>query len=239
MADQIAGLPKKYVYAGALVSVGILGYAYWRAGSASTTTDPAEYVEAAADEYDSPLGNSGTNSSLTSNGNVDPDAIDTNAKWTQAAVAGLQSVGYDAAKVSSALGKLLGFKQLTASEADIAQTAKGMFGEPPQGGPYPIKESLPTPTPTKPTVTLKAPVSLKATNVGQTTALIDWDEMKGNNGYRLTVSGGGINKQYWPLWSWDTIAGLKKNTKYTVSVCGRYPNGTMGPTASITITTKK
>lgn len=231
MADKIAGVPKKWLIPIGAVAAGILGYAWYTRGSTggAATVDP---IEAAADEYDSPLGNSGTNSTATVD-NTDPEAIDTNGEWVQAAVAYLQSVGVDAARASAALGKLLAFKPLDAFEASVAQQAKAAFGEPPDGGPYPIKEALPSTTPA-----LTAPTNLRIQASGPTTFLVDWTKVPGANGYEVGVSGGGISKKYFPLYDWDTVAGLKPNTKYTITVHALAP-GKTGPKSSITATTKK
>jgi hypothetical protein len=145
MADKIAGVPKRVLIIGGAVAAGVLAYAYWKNGSASpTAVDPGEY--SGESDYESPLGNTGTNSSGSFPGTVDPEAINTNAQWTSAAVEALQSAGWEASAVYVALGKLLAFKELSAAEVQIAQAAKAAVGEPPQGGPYPIKEAIPTPS---------------------------------------------------------------------------------------------
>lgn len=147
MAETIAGMPRKYVLVGGAAVAGILGYAYWKNGATSAgdsaVVDP---IEASVDEYESPLGNSGGNSTGNFPGNVDPDAIDTNAEWTQAAVESLESSGWERSTVLTALGKYLAFKGLTANEVTIVMAARAVQGEPPQGGPFPIKDALPVPT---------------------------------------------------------------------------------------------
>jgi hypothetical protein len=152
MAEKIAGIDKRVAIGIGAVGVGILAYAYWRNSTAApTVVDPGEYSGEA--EYESPLGNTGGNSSGDFPGTTDPEAINTNAQWTQAAVLSLQSAGWEASAVYVALGKLLAFKDLSSAEVQIAQAAKAAVGEPPQGGPYPIKEALPAATPTGPTPT--------------------------------------------------------------------------------------
>lgn len=156
MADTIdlPGLgPTKsvYVYASGALVVGIVGYAWWK----NSQNQPTDFVGADPDDfgvadYDSPLGNSGGNSSGDYD-STDPDAIDTNAKWVAKAVERLEAYGYPANEVSSALGKYLARQGLTEAEIGIVQQAIAVAGAPPVGGPYPITNALPTPTPT-PTV---------------------------------------------------------------------------------------
>lgn len=57
----------------------------------------------------------------------------TNAAWAQAVQAGLVSLGYDAQTVAAALGAFFAGMPLTATQAQIIQTAEAEFGPPPQG----------------------------------------------------------------------------------------------------------
>jgi hypothetical protein len=139
------------VLIGGAAVAGVLGYAYWKNGTGGNGAAVDAPLEAAVDDYVSPLGNSGTNSTGDYAGNVDTDKIDTNAKWTQAAVESLESAGWERSTVLTALGKYLAFKGLTANEVTIVMAARAVQGEPPTGGPFPIKDALPTPTPTTPT----------------------------------------------------------------------------------------
>jgi len=134
-----------YVYAGGALVVGIVGYAWYKNNQANANTDfvgasPDDY---AVGDYDSPLGNSGANSTGNYDA-TDPDAINTNAKWTAFAVEKLSSYNYDAALVASALGKYLSRQGLTEAEIGIVQQAIAVAGPPPIGGPYPITNALPT-----------------------------------------------------------------------------------------------
>jgi hypothetical protein len=235
MSDTILGMPKKVAIIGGAVAAGIVGYAWYKNGDSGAPVSAVDAENpAAVDEYDSPLGNSGTNSTATSSGNVDPDAINTNAKWTQAAVETLQGAGWDATAVFSALGKLLAFKTLSATEADIAQAAKAAQGEPPVGGPYPIKEGLPVPSPsTNPTKV----TGLRVTSSGKTTIGLDWASNPGARGYKLFVNGTQNGSSV--LYSTGSVRYLKAGTKYTIGVAAIYPGDIVGPTATITATTKK
>ncbi len=235
MADTIAGVPKKYAIAGVAAAGGFLAYAYWRNSQEGAPATAETPIEAAVDEYESPLGNSGGNSSGSFNGNTDPDKIDTNSEWTQSAVEFLQGSGYDASTVVNALGKYLAFKALTPNEAQIVMAARAAVGDPPVGGPYPIRDALPqTPTPT---VTKKAPTGLKATTVNPTSIRIDWDWLPDVKGYIVYVNGGRMMS---PVYSESTHTGLARNTVYKFSVAGIYPGDAIGPMSNtISVRTKK
>ena len=133
-----------YVVGGVAVVIGVVGYAYF-ARSASANED---YVGASEDDYgvsdyDSPLGNSGGNSTIDVDN--DPDLITNNAQWTVKAIDYLTTAGFDPLMSSVALGKYLGRLALNKTEVDAVLAARAAIGEPPVGGPYPIKEALPDP----------------------------------------------------------------------------------------------
>lgn len=143
LEGTVFGMPKKaavVVGAGAAVFV---GYMYWKSstGAAPAVVDPT--ADIGATDYVSPLGSTGTNSTLNQD-STDPDAIDTNAKWTQQVVELLSQSGWDSAVVTVAIGKWLNFEGLTPNEHTIVVAAKGVAGDPPVGGPYPLKDALPT-----------------------------------------------------------------------------------------------
>lgn len=234
MADTILGAPKKVVVIGGAIAAGVLAYAYYKSADAGTPV--ADPLEAAVDEYDSPLGNSGGNSSLTSPGNVDEGSIRTNADWTNKAVETLQGAGWEGSAIYTALGKLLAFKTLSPFEADIAQAAKAAVGEPPVGGPYPIKEGLPTPdTSAKPS----AP-RLHHVNTTKTAAILQWSAADGAASYTVYQSGGktvakGVKETSF------TVSNLKPGTRYSFSVASVNSANVRSSATSnvVTVTTKK
>lgn len=57
----------------------------------------------------------------------------TNAAWSQAATAGLSSLGYSATDIAAALGLYFAGAPLTSDQASIVQAAVAEFGPPPQG----------------------------------------------------------------------------------------------------------
>lgn len=171
-----------YVYGGVAAGAAIVAYAWWR----KKTTPAPDYVGASPDDYgatdyNSPLGNTGTNSTgnYTS---VDPDTIDTNAKWTVAAVETLSNWGWDESTVGIALGKYLARLGLSEQQIEIVNTAVGALGPPPVGGPYPIKPSLPdTPSTGDPTPDLLPPPVLRSNSpeVWPYAIEVNWDQVPG------------------------------------------------------------
>ncbi len=146
-----------YLYgAGALVA-GMAGYAWWKKGKDS----PTDFVGASPDDYgvgdyDSPLGDTGTNS--TGNYTSVPEGtITTNAQWTQKAVETLDGYGFESSTVLTALAKYLAREGLTEAQITIVQAAIAAVGLPPVGGPYPITAALPPPATVPPPLPPPAP----------------------------------------------------------------------------------
>lgn len=213
---KIFGVPRKpalIIGGGAVV---FLGYMWWRNGKA---TDPVEYVDPndiGATEYESPLGSSGTNSTGSFPGNVDPDAIDTNAKWTQAATDALEASGFDRGAIVVALGKWLTFQGLTPAEITIVTAARGVQGDPPTGGPYPMKEALPATASTSATVPAR-PTNLRVTAKSKSSLRLNWDPVPGATSYQIRW----LSSMSFSTTPAFTVKALKANTTYNIYVCGR------------------
>lgn len=210
------------------------GYPYGSAEDAAALAAQAAYV--------SPPASSGGGSS-----NVPPSnlSFSSNGQWTQAVIEYMitNSLLEDTGAMSAALGKYLTGAYVTDAQVSLIQQAIAVQGFPPIAGangyPPSLNRNAPA-SPANPTTTLKAPTGLRIASKGQTTFLVDWNKVEGANGYKVKVAGGGISKEYFPLDDWDTIAGLKKNTKYTITVNALTPSPRKnGPTASITATTNK
>lgn len=150
MADTVdvpvvGKIKNQWVWAGGALVTGVVAYAWWR----KKNSTPTDFVGASPDDfgatdYNSPLGNSGTNSTgdfSTGTG----DIITTNGQWTTKAVDLLASYGWDASTVATALGKYLARKGLTEDEITIVNAARAAVGDPPVGGPYPVTVALPPP----------------------------------------------------------------------------------------------
>lgn len=180
-----------YVWAGVAITAGIVGYAWWRKSSTPADFVGAEPEDYATDDYESPLGSSGTNS--TGNySTVDPNAIDTNGEWTIAAVDTLTDAGWDASSVFIALGKYLARQRLTANQIEIVQSAIAAHGPPPVGGPFPILETLPDPPSTgnpdpdpdpEPSAKLPAPQGFRVIQAWPRSLMLGWGAVSGAKGY--------------------------------------------------------
>jgi hypothetical protein len=131
------------------ISVGIVGFAFWRnrsagtaaAAAAQSATDAA--LTPATDFTPAPTGDS----TVSSDTSTQPS---TNAQWTQQAISYLSSVGFDPSAVATALGLYLARQPVTSDQAAIINDARASTGEPPTGGPYPLVTGLPGATTTPP-----------------------------------------------------------------------------------------
>lgn len=204
MADTVTvpGLgPVKetYVWAGGALVIGVAGYAWWQY---NRNREPVDFVGASPDDYgvsdyDSPLGSSGTNSTGDYS-QLDPEAIDTNAKWTIDAADKLANRGYTSSVVLAALGKYLNRKGLTEAEIEIVQAAIAVSGPPPVGGPYPITNALPPPpstgggntNPPPPTTsTLTKVTGISWVAIWTFAIELHWNKVNNATGYEIFVNG--------------------------------------------------
>lgn len=191
-----------YVWVGGALVAGIAGYAWWQY---SRNREPADFVGASPEDfgvsdYDSPLGDSGGNST-GSFSQLDPNAITTNSRWTLDAVDKLSDRGYDSATVIAALGKYLQRKGLTEAEIAIVQAALAVSGPPPEGGPYPITNALPPPPSTgpgdddddddddPPPTTLAKVSGIDYVNIWTFAIELHWRKVDNATGYKITVNG--------------------------------------------------
>jgi len=142
----VGKVKREYLFAGGALIVGIVGYAWWaksRSGASELAVTPEDV---GATDYVNPQTYRDSTQAVDATGKS-PEDIDTNAEWTQKAVELLASVGFDAMMVTTALGKYLNRQGLTTTEKGAVIAARGMVGDPPVGGPYPILDALPTPKP--------------------------------------------------------------------------------------------
>lgn len=181
MADtiKVPGLgPVKstYVYAGGGIAVGIVVYAYWRAGrggAEEVVEEGAEEVTGtdlgveALPEYDYALGAGGYDygpggtsfpsyTYPTTGNNYTSNLPTTNAEWAQAAREQLAGEGAAADAASSAIGNYLARLCVSSAQADLIRRANAMIGSPPQGT-YAIIPCGSGTTPTTPKPTTPAP----------------------------------------------------------------------------------
>lgn len=208
-----------YLYVGGAIVAGIVGYAWWNnkqnAGGDYLGASPDDY---GVSDYDSPLGNTGTNST----GNydeTDDNAITTNSQWTQACVETLTSYNFDAGLVSIALGKYLGRQGLTESEVDVVRAAIAAHGPPPVGGPYPINNALPNTPDTPPDSSAKpqTPRLHHVSAVGRN-LILQWYPTSNTQSYIVYWSGGSKGSKSGIRETSYTIQGVKPGARYYLSV---------------------
>lgn len=164
----VGTVDRKYVYAGGALVAGIVGYAWFKhsttqsadlGATADSTADATDTgVTEAGDYVDPTFG--GVSSMPVSSSQVDNTIIDTNGEWTAAAVEAMSNLGYDGIATSTALGKYLARKGLSASEADYVTTARGLVGDPPVGGPYSVIYNPGGTTTTTPATTYTGPAKV-------------------------------------------------------------------------------
>lgn len=158
MADTVnvpvvGRLKSSYVWVGGALLVGVVGFAWIsrsRSGAA-VVEEPSTANTALPDGTPPTVVDS--NLDLTGEGQ---EVLDTNAKWTIAAVEYLTSIGYDANFVGATLGKYLARRALTSNEQDVVLAAVAAKGPPPVGGPFAITSTpVPNPVPHPPAASAK------------------------------------------------------------------------------------
>lgn len=232
-------VPRNYLMIGGAVVIGVVGYAWWRqGGSIGQEPAPAPNPDLIPVTDRTPVVGDSTGDFDETN----PDVISTNAQWTQRSVEFLSATGsWDPGLITTALGKYLNRKPLTAIEQDVVLSARGAFGDPPQNGPFAIVPALPD-TAQKPTV---APGNVRVTSKSVITGGdrasvgLAWDPVPGATGYKLRAYDVTRGQQagdqdsadavhlYQPMW---------RKTSYRFEVAAVNTAGT-GPYASVTTTT--
>jgi hypothetical protein len=133
----IGNVKKNQVSVGIAVVLGIVGFAWWKQRSAAAAAAPTPIL-ATNDVVPSTTYDPAATGDATVTVDSTAGAITTNAQWTQAAIDKMSGYGWDPITVSSALGAYLQRKGLTATQMEIVQTALGVVGSPPEGGPYAV-----------------------------------------------------------------------------------------------------
>lgn len=207
----IGAVDQKYVYAGGAVVAGIVGYAWWRRSqepppASWADVDPADLIPST--EHVSPGGGSNL---PPSTGDGRP-LITTNDQWAAAATDRLSSIGYTPQFVAEALGAFLARQDLSALQAAAVLAAKAQLGEPPVGGPWPVKVKGPSGGDGGEHTPLGAVTNLRATGSTRNTITLAWNAVPGATNYVVRVGGQGGQPKNWPA-GWDSTTG----TTYTVS----------------------
>jgi hypothetical protein len=220
----VGRVKKQYVYVGAALIAGIVGYAYWRQSTAAPEdipayTDEDVITDGVTDTAGGAAGGSANSGGTSVDNSTTPD---TDSEWVMMARDAL-SGSFDDAALSVALGKYIGRTGLTSTEQNMVRAAIGSVGYPP-GGKYPL-ESDTSGSPS----TFQEPGGLRATAVQSTSITIQWNKVAGASGYRIFRADTGNE----PVGdSGDTTAyvrGLKPNTSYTIYVAARTATGATGP----------
>jgi len=225
---------KKYIFIPAGIAA---AYVAWKWFQASREEEPAPGADGFYNSDLSEMGlstgggayNPGGNSGSDETDGTRPDAIDTNAEWTQRATEILSNAGYDPAVVLAALGEFLGRRALDKAEASIARAAVAAVGQPPEGRPWTVIEEAGTGT-----GTLAAPTGLRVGTVTHFSAGLVWSGVAGAGSYKVYRNGSAIGTATGTSF---TVAGLAQNNSYSFNVSAVGTTGKEGP-KSATVTAK-
>lgn len=223
MDDKVGGIPVWVIGLGLGLVVALIWYFYSNRGGDSSTTarvfDP-ESAEAANDgaedtdpqnsDYGLPNGPVGDWLSENPGSSAYPVSQNslpiTNAQWARYVTDTFLSKGDDPSIVTNAISKYLQGVGLTAAEKAVVNRALALM-TPPEGV-LPIKDYTANHT-------LVAPTNLRVEKNGKTSFRLEWDDVPYSRGYRVYVNGKFRSES---ISSWSTVAFLKPNTGYQVSV---------------------
>lgn len=221
--------PKTAVYIAGAGVAGFVGYAWFTKGSSETPTAPAEEIP---EPVEPPTDTPGFTATVPGQG---PPI--SNADWGELAVERLINIGLSGPAVSSAIGKFLQKKPLTAIEADLVQQAIRAAGYPPQGGPWSvIAEPLPPPVAAQPVPGTVRNLRASSTRT-QITASWDYPSSAGETAIKFHVEfyGGAAGGGSFVVSSTDVISPtaksvntLRPNHPYGVRVRAHGANGKIG-----------
>lgn len=244
-------IPKPALMIGAAAGVGILFYVYWSRTGGTGGGDPSGIdPDAGMDPYTGlPYSDQfGFGSGYSGIGVYDPGTggtigggyggqivtgATTNAMWSQAAIAYMETHGYEGNAVSNALGKVLTGRPLTVDELNIFNAARAVQGEPPQAypliqmvGTQPPGTTNPPGSPYKPGKSLPAPTGLRLIGSSKTGISVSWKPVTGAKGYAVYIvqdsAGGGtprgIRQRGSVVYTSITENGLQPGKRYRFDV---------------------
>ena len=232
----VAGkIKKKYVLIPAGIALAYVTYRWYLASQEPAPDPTADGIYSSEDLSEYGLSTSGGATNVTGNtGSVvtdgtNPNAIDTNAAWSQKATELLTNMGYDPMTVGNALGAFLARQSLDKAEATIARAALAQVGQPPQNGPYSVIEEAGAGT-----GTLPAPANLRRSIPPLADRIyLKWDPVPGAAWYWIYRSdmgqaeAAGISSD-----TVHTANGLKPNTSYSFTVVAVNSLGKKGPASN-------
>lgn len=228
MADTVSvpavgDVKKKYVMISGALVAGIVGYAWWKRGTAAPADVPAYTEEdvTADGVADTAGGSAGGSANSGGADHNDEGVITSDSQWAQRA-SEILSGAYDPAAVAEALGAYLTHQPLTTAQAAIVRAAIGQFGYPP-GGAYAVN----TGGGTNPSA-LTEPKSVHVRSKTGSMITLQWNPVAGASYYRLFQEGvsenvGATND---PI---QGVGNLRPNTSYRFRVAAVDAHGKTGP----------
>lgn len=218
----IGDVDQRYVVGGAALVAGIVGYAWWKNGTAAPADVPAYNGGDVSGDLvtDIPGGAAGAPANSGGAAHDSSTTPDTDAEWAQMAADALES-SYELKAISTALGRYLTGQTLTAQQETIVRAAIAYMGYPP-GGHYPIKTGGGS-TPSA----LEQPTGVYVSSTGQTWVTIHWDAVTGADDYRVYCGGSFAEMGGTDLVS--KVEGLQPGQTYTLSVSAVDASGRESP----------
>jgi len=140
----VGSVPKPWLYAGGAAVAGIVGYAWWTAGSRAEE-DQGFAVELPVTDYKPPTV---VDSGISVGGATPtPGLAENNAEWLSMARETAAGLGFAVTVIATGLTKYLAKLPVTATEASMIRAVVNVLGPPPNNGPFPITEEIPPPPP--------------------------------------------------------------------------------------------
>lgn len=218
----IGEVKRTYVWGAVALVAGIVGYAWWRAGSGSggpATADEGAFLGEGVDDGSAWPYRPGGSSTVDVEP-VDPDTLppQSNDEWARRATDRLVDVGWDPLQVATVLGKYLDRRPLTPPEQDLVRAAFALVGMPPVDPP-PIVAAPATPSPTPAPAGLPAPTGLRVTSRTRTSITAKWSAVAGASRYQLDIVGPAPRfPSTIRQGTQATIRNLKPGTRYSIRV---------------------
>lgn len=238
----VGKVKKQYVIAAGALVAGIVGYAWWKRRAGATA--PADAVdgglyadtrtgsELPTDTYTNPAPNADGQSGTGIGGDSVWHAPSTDQEWAQQALERLS--WYEPGYTSAVVGKYLARQPTTPEEQTLIREAWAQIGHPPGNQPL-ITSSTPA------AATMVAPTGLHVYGIGRDWVQVDWNDVNGAKAYDVAAIGPKLGGHKATVaTSSATVPILAAGTTYTIAVKAiSKADGSMGPAANVTVTTKK
>jgi hypothetical protein len=132
----VGRVPRKPLVLGGAVAAGVVGYAWWKRGTAGAVAgDPGVEQMPVEGTDDGSVWPWRPGGSTVEQNPIDPATLPpaTNDEWARRAVDYLEGIGYDRVQTAEVIGKYLAHQQVSTGEALRVQVAIAFQGKPPQG----------------------------------------------------------------------------------------------------------